>query len=121
MTKEKIINEWNTEGVQIFDICNQNKNRQIIDYPIIYELNQKTIFKIDSRINNRNNIVEINNYKESNNANIIMSSNNCQFIKGSSKVEIKFYDKIKVRAKNVFQYYEEPIGHIDIFSDDKYI
>ena len=30
MTKEKIINKRNTKGVQIFDIYNQNKNRQII-------------------------------------------------------------------------------------------
>ena len=56
LTKEKIINKWNIEGVHIFDICNQNKNWQITDYPIIYGLNQKIIFKMDSRINNRNNM-----------------------------------------------------------------
>ena len=67
---------------------------------------------MDSRINNRNNILEINNYKKSNNTNIIMTSNNGKFISGSSKGEIRFYDKIKRRARNVFKYYGDTIINI---------
>ena len=60
-----IIKEYNGKSINISkgilykdekNTYNQNKNWQITDYPIIYGLNQKIIFKIDSRINNRNNM-----------------------------------------------------------------
>ena len=76
---------------------------------------------MDSRVNNKNNIVEINNYKKPSNANIIMSTNNGYFATGGFKGEIRLYNKITGRARNLFTYYKDPIRHIDISSNDKYI
>ena len=48
--KEKIINEWKTENVQITDICSVNKNAQTTDNPILYGVNSKSIFIMEIKI-----------------------------------------------------------------------
>ena len=121
LPKEKIVSEWKTDKTIISDICSLKKNGQITDEPLIYGVNPKSIFTLDERVNNKNNIADIKTYAHKNNANKIMSNNNGQFVTGSSKGELRLYDKMGIKAKNLFSFYGDPIRYIDISSDDQYI
>ena len=121
LPKEKIVNEWKTDRTPISDICSLKKTGQITDEPLIYGVNQKSVFTLDERVNNKNNIVEIKTYNNKNYANIIMSNNNGQFVTGSIKGELRLYDKIGIKAKNLFSFYGDPIRFIDISSDNQYL
>ena len=50
-----------------------------------------------------------------------MSNDNGQFVTGSIKGELRLYDKMGIKAKNLFSFYGDPIRYIDISSDDQYI
>ena len=73
------------------------------------------------KVNNKNNIVDIKIYNTKNYANKIMSNNNGQFVTGSMKGDLRLYDKMGIKAKNLFSFYGDPIRYIDISSDDQYI
>ena len=119
--KEKIINIWNTNNIAISDICSLEKNGQIKDNSLIYGVNQKAIFTLDDRVNNKNNIVEIKNYSNKIFSNKILSTNKGEFMTGRTKGELRLYDKIGNRAKNIFSFYGDPINYIDISSDDTFV
>jgi len=121
LPKEKIISEWKTEKVAISDICPLKKNGQTTDEHSIYGVNPKSVFTLDERVNNKNNIVDIKNYSQKINTNKIMSNNDGQFVTGSTKGDLRLYDKMGIRAKNKFSFYGDPIRYIDISSDDQYI
>ena len=121
LPKEKIVNEWKTDKTSISDICSLKKTGQLTDEPLIYGVNQKSVFTLDERVNNQNNIVEIKRYNIKNYANKIMSNNNGQFVTGSIKGELRLYDKIGIKAKNLFSFYGDPIRYIDISSDNQYL
>ena len=121
LPKEKIVNEWKTDKVTISDICSLKKNGQMTDEPLIYGVNPKSVFTLDERVSNKNNIVDIKTYSHKNNANKIMSNNNGQFVTGSTKGDLRLYDKMGIKAKNLFSFYGDPIRFIDISSDDQYI
>ena len=97
------------------------KNSQINDNPIIYGINQKSIFSMDDRINNKNNIADIKSYSKKIFSNKIMSNSKGEFVTGTMKGEIPTYDKIAIKEKNLFSLSNEPVRHIDISSDDGFI
>ena len=121
LPKEKIISEWKTDKTAISDICPLKKNGQTTDEHSIYGVNPKSVFTLDERVNNKNNIVDIKNYSQKINTNKIMSNNDGQFVTGSTKGDLRLYDKMGIRAKNKFSFYGDPIRYIDISSDDQYI
>ncbi len=121
LPKQTIVNEWKTDKTQISDICSLKKNGQTTDEPLIYGVNQKAVFTLDGRLDNKNNIGDIKTYATKTNANIIMSNYNGQFATGSTKGDLRLYDKVGIKAKNLFSFYGDPIRFIDISSDDQYI
>ena len=121
LPKEKIVNEWKTDKTSISDICSLKKRGQTTDEPLIYGVNSKSVFTLDERVNNKNNIVDIKTYTTKNYANKIMSNDNGQFVTGSIKGDLRIYDKMGIKAKNLFSFYGDPIRYIDISSDDQYI
>ena len=121
LPKEQIVNEWNTDKTTISDICPVKRNGQKTDESLIYGVNPKAVFTLDERVNNKNNVVDIKSYSTKNFANKIMSNDNGQFITGSTKGDLRFYDKIGIKAKNLFSFYGDPIRFIDISSDNQYI
>ena len=121
LPKEKIINEWKTNKTSISDICSLKKNGQTTDEPLIYGVNQKAVFTLDERVNNENNIVDIKRYTQKNYANKITSTNDGQFVTGSTKGDLRLYDKLGIKAKNLFSFYGDPIRSIDISYDNQYI
>ena len=121
LPKEKIVSEWKTDKTTISDICSMKKNGQLTDESIIYAVNPKAVFTLDERVNNKNNIVDIKSYSTKTNANKIMSNNNGQFVTGGTKGDLRLYDRIGIKAKNLFSFYGDPIRFIDISSDDQYI
>ena len=121
LPKQKIINEWKTEKIPILDICPMIKNGQATDNPIIYGVNRKSVFTMDDRVNNRNNIVQMTNYSKNIFSDKIMSSNNGEFVTGTTRGELRLYDKIGKKAKNLYSFYGDSVKHIDISSDDNYI
>ena len=121
LPKEKIVSEWKTDNTSISDICSIKKNGQTTDEPLIYGVNPKSVFTLDGRANNKNSIASIKPYATKNNANKIMSNNDGQFVTGSTKGELRLYDEVGKKAKNLFSFYGDPIRFIDISSDDQYI
>ena len=84
-------------------------------------MNPKSVFTLDERVNNKYNIGDIKLYQTKNYANKIMSNQNGQFITGGERGELRFYDRMGIKAKNLFSLYGDPIRHIDISSDDQYL
>ena len=121
LPKGKIVNEWKTDKTTISDICSLKRNGQKTDEQIIYGVNPKSVFTLDERVNNKYNIGEIKQYQTKNFANKIMSTDAGQFITGGEKGELRFYDRIGIKAKNLFSFYYDPIRHIDISSDNQYL
>jgi len=121
LPKEKIVSEWKTDKRTISDICTLKKNGQTTDEPLIYGVNNKAVFTLDERVNNKNNIVDLKEYATQTYANKITSTHDGQFVTGGTKGDLRLYDKIGVKAKNMFSFYGDPIRFIDISSDDQYI
>ena len=121
LPKGKIVSEWKTDKTTISDICSQKRNGQKTDEQVIYGVNPKSVFTLDERINNKYNIGEIKSYQHKNFANKIMSTDAGQFITGGEKGELRFYDRMGIKAKNLFSFYSDPIRHIDISSDNQYL
>ena len=121
LPKGKIVSEWNTDNTTISDICPLKRNGQTTDEKIIYGVNPKSVFTLDERMNNKNNIGDIKTYQAKNYANKILSNGDGQFVTGGEKGELRFYDRIGIKAKNLFTLYGDPIRHIDISGDDQYL
>ena len=121
LPKEKIVSVWNTDKTYISDICPMKRGGQKTDDPMLYGVNPKSVFTMDERINKKNRVVDIKMYTQKNNANKILSTQDGQFVTGSKDGDIRFYDRIGVKAKNLFSFYGDPIRHIDLSSDDHYI
>ena len=121
LPKGKIVSEWKTEKTTISDICPLKRNGQKTDEQVIYGVNSKSVFTLDERLNNKYNLADIKTYQTKNYANKIMSNEDGQFITGSEKGELRFYDRMGIKAKNLFSYYGDPIRHIDISSDNQYL
>lgn len=121
LPKEKIVSEWKTDKREISDICTFKKNGQTTDEPLIYGVNSKAVFTLDERVNNKNNIVDLKEYSTKTYANKITSTHDGQFVTGGTKGDLRFYDKVGGRARNLFSFYGDPIRFIDISSDDQYL
>ena len=121
LPKGKIVSEWKTDKTTISDICSLKRDGQKTDEKVIYGVNPKSVFTLDERVNNKFNIGEIKQYQTKNYANKIMSNQGGQFITGGEKGELRFYDRMGIKAKNLFSFYGEPVRHIDISSDDQYL
>ena len=121
LPKGKIVSEWKTNKTSISDICSLKRDGQTTDEQVIYGVNPKSVFTLDERVNNKYNIGDIKLYQTKNYANKIMSNQNGQFITGGERGELRFYDRMGIKAKNLFSLYGDPIRHIDISSDDQYL
>ena len=121
LPKGKIVSEWKTDRTSISDICSFKRNGQTTDEKIIYGVNPKAVFTLDERMNNKNNIGEIKTYSTKNYANKIISSGEGQFVTGGERGDLRFYDRIGIKAKNLMSLYGDPIRHIEISSDDQYL
>ena len=121
LPKGQIVSEWKTDKTTISDICSLKRNGQKTDEKVIYGVNPKSVFTLDERVNNKYNIGEIKKYQTKNFANKIMSTDAGQFITGGEKGELRLYDRIGIKAKNLFSFYFDPIRHIDISSDNQYL
>ena len=121
LPKGKIVSEWKTDKTTISDICSLKRDGQKTDEQVIYGVNPKSVFTLDERVNNKYNIGEIKSYQTKNFANKIMSTQGGQFITGGERGDLRFYDRIGIKAKNLFSFYGDPIRHIDISSDDQYL
>ena len=121
LPKGKIVSEWKTDKTSISDICSLKRNGQMTDEKVIYGVNPKSVFTLDERMNNKNNIGEIKTYAQKNYANKILSSGEGQFVTGGEKGDLRFYDRIGIKAKNLMSLYGDPIRHIEISYDDQYL
>ena len=121
LPKGKIVNEWKTDKTTISDICPLRRNGQTTDEKVIYGVNPKSVFTLDERVNNKNNIGDIKMYQQKNHANKIISTGEGQFVTGSEKGDLRFYDRIGIKAKNLLSLYGDPIRHIEISCDDQYL
>ena len=121
LPKGKIVNEWKTDKTSISDICPLKRNGQTTDEKVIYGVNPKSVFTLDERVNNKNNIADIKTYQTKTHANKIISSGEGQFVTGGEKGDLRFYDRIGIKAKNLISLYGDPIRHIEISSDDQYL
>ena len=121
LPKAKIVSEWKTDKTTISDICSLKRNGQLTDEKVIYGVNPKSVFTLDERVNNKNNIGDIKTYAQKNYANKILSSGEGQFVTGGEKGDLRFYDRIGVKAKNLVSLYGDPIRHIEISYDDQYL
>ena len=105
LPKGKIVSEWKTDKTSISDICSLKRNGQMTDEKVIYGVNPKSVFTLDERMNNKNNIGEIKTYAQKNYANKILSSGEGQFVTGGEKGDLRFYDRIGIKAKNLMSLY----------------
>ena len=121
LPKGKIVNEWKTDKTTISDICPLKRNGQTTDEKVIYGVNPKSVFTLDERVNNKNNIADIKTYQTKNYANKIISTGEGQFVTGGEKGDLRFYDRMGIKAKNLLSLYGDPIRHIEISSDDQYL
>ena len=112
LPKGKIVNEWKTDKTSISDICPLKRNGQTTDEKVIYGV---------KRVNNKNNIADIKTYQTKTHANKIISTGEGQFVTGGEKGDLRFYDRIGIKAKNLISLYGDPIRHIEISSDDQYL
>ena len=121
LPKGKIVNEWKTDKTSISDICPLKRNGQTTDEKVIYGVNPKSVFTLDERVNNKNNIADIKTYQTKTHANKIISTGEGQFVTGGEKGDLRFYDRIGIKAKNLISLYGDPIRHIEISSDDQHL
>ena len=71
--------------------------------------------------NNNNNLGDIKTYFQKNYANKILSSKEGQFITGGEKGDLRFYERIGIKTKNLISLYGDPIRYIEISYDDQYL
>ena len=90
----------------------------LTDEKVIYGVNPKSVFTLDERMHNKNNIGDIKTYSQMNYANKILSSGEGQFVTGREKGDLRFYGLIGIKSKNLMSLFGAPIRHIEISYDD---
>ena len=117
----KIVEEWNTENMDIIDFNHAKKFNQMEDDKIINCINKNNIIILDGRINKKNKVAKIKQYKTNPNFNCITSTVTGETAIGSNNGEIRLYDDLSKKAKTLLSTYGDPIRAIDVCKDGSYI
>lgn len=114
------ISEWETPSdlsSPIVSICQEDKTSN--SSPIIMGVNKDDIIYFDSRLNSKNKVCNINNYKNKNFTSIA-SCKGALFAIANKAGEVRLYNKYTTQAKSLFPCYGDEITYIDLTKNGLY-
>jgi hypothetical protein len=120
--KGKIVEEWTADEMKNIDqIIPEKKFDQMTDNPILIGVNKNNLFAMDSRINKKNKVVNVKNYKTNPKMNCLATTDFGGIATGSTNGEIRLYDQIGKNAKTLLPCFGDKINSIDTTADGRFI
>lgn len=118
----KIVEEWSAEKMKTIEsIAPENKMDQMTDSQILLGVNDRNLFVMDGRVNKKDKVVSVKNYKTNPKMNCLVTTDFGGVATGSINGEIRLYREVGKNAKTLLPCFGDPIRSIDVTTDGKYI
>ncbi|CCD25683.1 Vid27p NDAI_0F03650 [Naumovozyma dairenensis CBS 421] len=123
LERGQIVEEWSTGDKNLVQYGPTKKFDQLTAEQTLLGISQKGLFKIDPRINTSNKVVQeqskdyVTKYKFSS----LGTTESGYIAVGSERGDIKLYDRLGIRAKTAIPSLGEPIKHLIVSADGKWL
>ncbi|KAJ1668600.1 Vacuolar import and degradation protein 27 [Coemansia sp. RSA 1646] len=120
----KVVEEWKVhEDVPTVAVAPSSKYSQMTGEKTLVGLSHNMLYRIDPRIGGDNLIVQTENqmYSTKSHFTVAATTESGAIAVGSSKGEIRLFDRLGMRAKTTLPALGEPIIGIDVTSDGRYV
>ena len=121
LNRGEVIEEWGVGNNNLVQYGPTKKFDQLTAEQTLIGLSNKSLFKLDPRINFKNKVVqeEYKEYATKNNFSSLDTTEAGYVAVGSEKGDIRLFDRLGIRAKTAIPSLGEPIRHICTSSDGK--
>eukprot|EP00486_Rosalina_sp_Unknown_P005954 CAMPEP_0201564384 /NCGR_PEP_ID=MMETSP0190_2-20130828/2671_1 /ASSEMBLY_ACC=CAM_ASM_000263 /TAXON_ID=37353 /ORGANISM="Rosalina sp." /LENGTH=509 /DNA_ID=CAMNT_0047980513 /DNA_START=124 /DNA_END=1650 /DNA_ORIENTATION=- len=115
LDKGRVVEQWQTKE-PLNDIAPLSKHDEMTDNPMIYGLNNNSLFQIDGRIPTDSKVIDSKQkvYKSIHNLDCIATSGNGFIASGAKDGKIRLYNAVEKRAKTCLPGLGNGIKHLEI-------
>lgn len=123
LERGQVVEEWSTGDKEVVQYGPSRKFDQLTGEQTFLGVSNKSIFKVDPRIGSEDKTVrdESKQYATKYNFSSLGTTENGYVAVGSEKGEIRLYDKLGIRAKTLIPALGEPIKHLCVSSEGKWL
>ncbi|CEP64611.1 Vid27p LALA0_S12e02894g [Lachancea lanzarotensis] len=123
LERGKVVEEYSAGGKDILKYSHSKKFDQLTNEQTFLGISGKSIFRLDPRISGENKVVteENKDYATNYGFSSLATSQDGYVAIGSGKGDIRLFDKLGIRAKTLIPALGEPIKHICISADGKWL
>ncbi|SCU96344.1 LAME_0F15940g1_1 [Lachancea meyersii CBS 8951] len=123
LERGKVVEEYTAGGKDILKYSHSKKFDQLTNEQTFLGISGKSVFRLDPRISGQNKLVVEQNkdYATNYGFSSLATSQDGYVAIGSGKGEIRLFDKLGIRAKTLIPALGEPVKHICISADGKWL
>ncbi|SCU93247.1 LAFA_0F15390g1_1 [Lachancea sp. 'fantastica'] len=123
LERGKVVEEYSAGGKDILKYSHSKKFDQLTNEQTFLGISGKSVFRLDPRISGTNKVVteENKDYATNYGFSSLATSQDGYVAIGSGKGEIRLFDKLGIRAKTLIPALGEPVKHICISADGKWL
>lgn len=119
----KIVDEWEFKDKTVVQYAPTKKFDQLVAEQTLLGISDKSVFKIDPRINTKNKIVqdESKDYASKYNFSSLATTKDGYVAVGSKRGDIRLYDRLGIRAKTLIPSLGQAIKYITVSGDGRWL
>lgn len=119
----KVVDEWQAdENIAIDEMCPNQKHSQLTAEQTLIGLNGQSLFQLDPRLSGNKIVKEkAKHYATKNQFSAMATTGKGELAVGSSKGEIRLFDRLGINAKTLLPGLGDPIIGMDTTDKGKYI
>ncbi|SCV05306.1 LANO_0H04566g1_1 [Lachancea nothofagi CBS 11611] len=123
LERGKVVEEYSAGDKDVLRYSNSKKFDQLTNEQTFLGISKKSIFRLDPRISGANKLVSEENkdYATNYGFSSLGTSQDGYVAIGSERGEIRLFDKLGIRAKTLIPALGEPVKHICISADGKWL
>lgn len=123
LERGKVIEEWSTSEKNVVQFGPAKKFDQLIPEQTVLGISKKGLFKIDPRINASDKVVQDQSKEYATNCKFSSfgTTENGYIAVGSENGDVRLYDRLGIRAKTAIPSLGQPIRHICISANGKWL
>ncbi|SCU94135.1 LADA_0G06788g1_1 [Lachancea dasiensis] len=123
LERGKVVEEYSAGGKDVLKYSHSKKFDQLTNEQTFLGISGKSVFRLDPRISGTNKVVNEENkdYATNYGFSSLGTSEDGYIAIGSAKGDIRLFDKLGIRAKTLIPALGEPIRHICISADAKWL
>jgi VID27 C-terminal WD40-like domain len=119
----KVVDEWQVdENIPIEEMCPTKKHDQVTGEQTLLGLNSSSLFQLDPRLSGNKIVTEkAKHYATKNKFSAMATTGKGELAVGSSKGEIRLFDRLGINAKTLLPGLGDPIIGMDTTDNGKFI